>query len=666
MRNLLSSLRARILLLFGVASLIFIAVMGFHATAERQMRLKFVNEQLQDTAKVIAAQNYRAIDDAEHVLESLSDAQTTRATILPESCQHTLAQRLREEPRIANIILALPDGNVVCSANPIDRPINIAARPYFQLALTSPGVVIGEVNASPITGKRRLPFIKAIRDANGRTLGVIVVTLDLSRLVTEVANGKYPSDATLGLIDARGQVLAGHADAEGWVGKNASSTSFFKAVAAHGGKGSFEEIGIDGVPRVYGLARFAETAAGPISLWLGVDKKAVTADIDRDFAWTAFAVAAVLLVTFATMWAGGERLVMRPLSALSAAAHRIGQGDLSARTGLEHARDELGKLAQSLDEMASSLGARGHHVVLANRAVTVLSKWHRAPLTPRDEYSLIECMCRAIVEEGRYCGAWVSFSSPEENSSAESAAWWGLESKLVASLDIVWADALRGRRPASTSIRHGTVAIVDDNLTNPDAVRVRENVLHQQHRAVMSVPLRMDDAVIGALTILAGESESFGEEEEVQFTEVAAALSCGIAAVRACAARKRLELTLQDSEERFRAAADANMDALLVLKSVHDAAGNLVDFEVTDVNGRARELALAKGGVIGRTLFQLFPMYRFRTAGLFSRYAQVVATRTPLEEELAINALRARRMRFRQRVVAVENGVAVSLRRITA
>ena len=665
MRNFVFSLRTKILLLFGVASAVFIGTMGFHATAERRMRLEFVREHLQDTAKLIAAQHNHAIEDAEQLLESLNGTQSGHLTILSGDCQRALAQRLQQEPRIANVIVALPDGSVVCSAIPIAGPINIAARPYFRLALASSGVVIGEASLSPITGKRRLPLIKAVRDANGRALALLAVTLDLPELAREIASSKFPEGARIGVIDAKGQVLARHPDVEGWIGKDASGTSFFQAVAARGGSGTFEETGFDGVRRIYGLARFAESAAGPMSLWLGFEKKTVTADIERDFAWTALAVAGLLLLTFAAMWAGGERLLLRPISRLAEAARRVGQGDLSARAGLGPVHDELGRLAQSFDEMASSLEGKDRHIVLANRALKVLSTWHQALLTPRDETSLIASMCRAIVEQGGYRCAWVGFAMFDEKKSVQPVAWWGLDPQFVASMGITWADTPRGRSVTGTAIRRGTVFSVNDYLTNPDTAPWRENAWHQQYSAAMALPLTVDNAVIGALTITAAESESFGAEEAVVLTEVAAALSSGIGAVRARAARTHLEASLQTSEKRFRAASEASLDALLVLKCVRDAAGNLVDFEVADMNRRARDLGLAKGEVVGRTLFQLLPAYRNRTAVLFSKFAQVVASRAPLEDEFAFDVRGAERKWFREQVVPVEDGVAVSLRDIT-
>lgn len=659
------SLRTKALLLVSFVFAVFVGTMGFHATAERQMRLEFIRDHLLDTAKLIAAQQNHVIEYTQQFLDSLILAQTHHSqAILPEDCKRALAQRLRDEPRIANIILALPDGSVVCSAMPTERPANIAGLPYFQQALASHTLIIGEAMDSRMTGKWNLPFSKAVRDASGRALAVFVVALDLSGLATEIANAKYPEGARLGLIDTKGRVLARYPDVESWVGKDASGTSFFKAVAARGGEGAFEELGFDSVPRVYGLARFAETATGPISLWLGFEKTMVSADTERDFVWTVLAVAGLLLATFAAVWVGGERLLLRPISVLLAAAHRMGQGDLSARTGVGHARDELGRLAQSFDEMASSLEAKEQHIVFANRAVKVLSTWNQALLTRRDEKSLIEDMCRALVEAGGYRGAWVGLGRSDENKAVEPVAWWGLNPQFVASLEITWADTARGRCPAGTAIRRGTAVVMNDYMTNPDTAPWRESALRHQFDSIVSLPLKVDDAVIGALTICAAESGSFGAQEAVLVTEVAAALSSGIAVVRSRAARAQMEVSLQTSEERFGAAAEASLDALLVLKSVRDAAGNIVDFEVTDMNGRAaRELGLAKDKVIGKAFFQLLPVYG--TAGVLDKYAEVVATKMPLEEEFPFDVPGAERKWFRQQVVAVGDGIAVSLRDIT-
>jgi signal transduction histidine kinase len=79
-----------------------------------------------------------------------------------------------------------------------------------------------------------------------------------------------------------------------------------------------------------------------------------------------FAIAAVLVLVgisaiFMAMWLG------RPLASLSAAARRLGAGDLSARADLRRG-DELGDVAEAFNEMAARIEelVRGQRELLAN------------------------------------------------------------------------------------------------------------------------------------------------------------------------------------------------------------------------------------------------------------------------------------------------------------
>lgn len=664
MGNFLFSIRTRALLLVGIGFGVFLVTMGYHAVAERMMRLEFAREQLLSTAKLIATEEHDALEFTMNFLASAAQSREVGRFLQGEECQGALAPRIKQEPRLANIVLALPDGTLICSATSTGQPLNIADRPYFKTALATSDTVIGEAFVGRLTGTWILPFYRAVRDGNGRVQGVVGVGLKLSWLNRELANAKYPDEARMGLIDANGRVLARHPDPEGWVGKDASATSFFKTLKAHGGEGVAEELGFDGVRRMYGLARFADTAAGPISLWVGFAKDSVTREVERDFAWTVIAVVVLLLLTFAATWAGAERLLFRRISILSGAALRLGQGYLGTRTGLGSGRDELARLGQHFDEMAESLEAKSRQIILADRALKVLAAWNRTLLRPSDEHALAEGMCRAIVDAGGYRMAWVGFAEDNADKTVRAVASAGAAEGYLENLRVTWADTARGQSPAGRAIRQGVPIVVNDLNMNLDAEVWRKHVVRYGYGSIMALPFKTDDGLIGVLVIGATETNAFAEQEAVLLAEVAVDLSSAIFVQRSRGERARMEESLRTGEERFRAAAEASLDALLVLKSVRDAAGNIVDFEVTDMNGRAaHQLGLAKDEVVGKTFFQLLPVYR--TAGFFNKYVHVVATRTPLDEEFPFDVPGAERKWFRQQVVAVGDGIAVSLRDIT-
>ncbi|HET7833876.1 MAG TPA: HD domain-containing phosphohydrolase [Gallionella sp.] len=117
--------------------------------------------------------------------------------------------------------------------------------------------------------------------------------------------------------------------------------------------------------------------------------------------------------------------------------------------------------------------------------------------------------------------------------------------------------------------------------------------------------------------------------------------------------------------QRFQAVAEASLDALFILKSVRDEHAAIVDFEFTDINDRATKLLdMPRERIIGQKLCELVPINR--TGGFFDKYAKVVTTGIPLEEEFRIDAPEIQANWLRHQVVRVGDGIAIFSRNITA
>jgi PAS domain-containing protein len=96
--------------------------------------------------------------------------------------------------------------------------------------------------------------------------------------------------------------------------------------------------------------------------------------------------------------------------------------------------------------------------------------------------------------------------------------------------------------------------------------------------------------------------------------------------------RKRAEEALREGEERFRAAAEGNLDSFYILQSVRNKQGKITDFRFIYTNQRGATLiGKPDTEIIGQNLCELLPLNRSR--GFFDKYAHVVSTRQPLEEE---------------------------------
>ncbi|MFA5912753.1 MAG: HD domain-containing phosphohydrolase, partial [Burkholderiales bacterium] len=283
---------------------------------------------------------------------------------------------------------------------------------------------------------------------------------------------------------------------------------------------------------------------------------------------------------------------------------------------------------------------------------------------PSDERALAEGMCRAIVDAGGYQMAWVGFAEDNPDKTVRPVAIAGGTEEYFKTLQVTWADNEHGQGPTGRAIREGVPIVVHDTQLSSGAERWREHVGRFGYASIIALPLKVDDGNLGALVIGAAETTAFAEQEAVLLGEVASDLSFAILAQRSRAEHERLKTSLRTVEERFGAAAEASPDALFVFKSVRDSAGNIVDFEITAMNARAaQQIGMARDEAIGKTYLGLLP--RYQTSSLFEEYAQVASTGNRFEGEFSFDVPQKGLRWFRQQVVQVGDGIAVSLRDIT-
>jgi diguanylate cyclase (GGDEF)-like protein/PAS domain S-box-containing protein len=127
---------------------------------------------------------------------------------------------------------------------------------------------------------------------------------------------------------------------------------------------------------------------------------------------------------------------------------------------------------------------------------------------------------------------------------------------------------------------------------------------------------------------------------------------------------RRTEEALATSEERFRAAAEASLDALILMDTVRDHAGEILDFEITAANENAAELF---GVPVDRLLHRRVTAYLPHGARdrVFQKYVEVVETGEPAINEYNAPHPRVKARWVRERLVKVDDGVAMTASDIT-
>jgi PAS domain S-box-containing protein len=297
----------------------------------------------------------------------------------PVACSAFLARLLNQYPQYALLGVIAPAGDLFCSALPIDEPVNLAHRDFFQQALQTRDFAIGSYQNDPISAKATLNLGYPILDEVGEVQAIVFAALDLTWLNQMAAEAQLPEGSTFTVIDRNGTILVRSPDPGLWLGQSLPESPIVEAILAQHGEGTAEAYGVDGIPRLFAFTPLSDTSTSrDVFVSVGIPSSVALADANRVLARSVVALGLVTILALGAAWFGGDRFILRRVNALLNAATQVGAGDLSARTGLPYGYGELSQLARVFDNMAASLERR---IAERDRAETALRESQRALAT---------------------------------------------------------------------------------------------------------------------------------------------------------------------------------------------------------------------------------------------------------------------------------------------
>jgi PAS domain S-box-containing protein len=351
-----SGLRLRLLLLVLIT---LVPALGLaYSTGQRYRHLAALEaqNQAQRLVQLVSANHVALVEGAHQLLVALAQVPQVQGGD-PAACNALLDGLLEEYPVYANLGVAGPQGDMVCSAVPFEGPISAADRLWFQRALQTRDFSVGEYQVSRATGQATLNFAYPIPDEDGAVQAVVVAALDLAWLNQLTARTELPPGATLTLFDGKGVVLARYPDPEGWVGRSAAGQPMVQEALARRQAGVAQLPGLNGTASLFGFAPL-DYPPGEIYISIGIPAETAFAEADRigtqNLVWLGIVGALALIAA----WAAADLFLLRPTRALLAATQRLAAGDLGARSGLPDGQGELSQLGRAFDAMAGALQAR--------------------------------------------------------------------------------------------------------------------------------------------------------------------------------------------------------------------------------------------------------------------------------------------------------------------
>ncbi len=317
-----------------------------------------------NAARLAARDQARLFEGTRQLLTGLAQLPSVRSL---DAAQTTALFRdlLQRFPSYGNIGAATPAGDLFASAVILPGPVSMADRDYFRRLLRTRDFAYSGYLIGRVTGKPSLVLAYPSVDEGGAVRAVVFAAVDLAWVSEVAAAVRHLPGSVVSAIDGNGVLLARHPEAPG-VGQAMPDAEIVKAILGRRGEGTARLRGIDGVRRLYAFAPLPiEKWAGEAYIAVGLPEAVAFAEANRRLAWALAVLAATLGLAFAGAWLVSDRLVLRRVSVLREAAARLAGGDLTARTGLDEDKSELGELAEAFDRMAAALEARTRDLVEA-------------------------------------------------------------------------------------------------------------------------------------------------------------------------------------------------------------------------------------------------------------------------------------------------------------
>jgi|GEM_PF-870360 len=353
-----ASLRFRLLLLVVLA---VVPVLGLTAYTNLELRRLAAADAKAESlrlARLAASNQQDTIKDTRQLLFALAQLPAV-AEGDSVTCSALFARLLNQYPQYTQLGVIAPDGTLFCSALPINEPVNLIPRDFFQHALQTRDFAIGTYQNDAISNKATLNMGYPVLDGTGELQAVVFAALDLTWLNQLAAQAELPEGSTFTVIDRNGTILVRYPDPGMWVGQSLPEAPIVETILSQKREGTAEAYGVDGIPRLFAFAPLSATpGGGDVYVSIGIPSSVAFVNANRLLARSLVALGLVTVLTLAAAWFGGHFFILRRVNVLLKVANQVGDGNLGARTGLPYGYGELSQLARAFDDMAGSLEKR--------------------------------------------------------------------------------------------------------------------------------------------------------------------------------------------------------------------------------------------------------------------------------------------------------------------
>jgi len=567
-----SRLRFRLALITLVTILPIFGLMLYTTSVEREFAANQAKSNELALVTLIARDYQGVIDSGRQLLVALvkvPDVLNSRQD--PAGCSSFLVEIASLYPAYSNLVVVTSDGDLICSALPTGGPVSYTDRDWFQEAIRLHAFTVGEMVIGHITKAPILPLAYPILDDNGEVKLVLSVAVDMAWINQLSSSVQLPEGGIMMMLDYKGTVLAYHPDTGGVVGQTMADSPIIQTILSQH-TGTTVAEGLAGTPRLYAFVPLGSPPRYDGYVAIGISTQVAYAEVNRILVYNLIGLGVVVFLAGMFAWLVGDISIMRRVRTLLAATHRVTDGDLSARTGIDKPRGELSQLAYDFDRMAESLQQRdmdrqraedslGQRAIeLAALQATVLE------ITgPHDLPALLHAIVEraAILLKANSGGLYLCDPGREEVHCVVS---------YNTPRDYTGTVLKYGEGAAGIVAQSGNPLVIDDYRAWSGRAAVYDK--DQPFMAVLSAPMIWQGQVTGVIHVLHNtEGRHFNQTELDLLAQFANHASLAVEnarlydeAQKELVERKQAEVALSESETRFRALVEQAITGITVIQ----------------------------------------------------------------------------------------------------
>lgn len=205
-----------------------------------------------------------------------------------------------------------------------------------------------------------------------------------------------------------------------------------------------------------------------------------------------------------------------------------------------------------------------------NRAFETLKEGSSVLVGSFTETTLLNKMCRLIVDLGKYPFVWVGYPEHDGYKRIRPVVKAGEGRGYLESIELTWSHLKWDKDPVGTAVQTGNV-FLDNNLGKKNGfIPWKVEALKRGFNSSVAFPLIRDDKTLGALNIFSAESGAFDNEEIILLSALTDNLAYGIEAIHTREKKKQVENELRQSQERVQRTIEATVRALATTIEMRD------------------------------------------------------------------------------------------------